>query len=137
MGNVAAEGAFAACMVEVNQYLSGQLKVLLETKHLYQKVSFEIQPIVDKHRESVVGGFAGIYDNYVKQQIGQPIVVSSQELWVQVGQGRAPQMTFVLQNVILSCATCKKQHGFRLLSGRDAATVSAKFPARQVQNNVA
>jgi len=96
----------------LNRLASLRLKELLETKHLYQKVSIDPKGIVAHARSRVVQlDHIQAFENWSRTDL--PLTILSPALHELLGPPHdEPLLTLILTNVKLCCQTCGRREAF-------------------------
>ena len=106
--NLSGESGFRFAHANLNKSLSELFKTLLETKHLYQKVTLRFEEIVSEARNRTTPGHRPTFDQMLKK-LPQTILMSSGEAYT---VGRDAQTYFHLQiiptNIKLFCEKCSR-----------------------------
>ncbi len=99
-------------MVAFNRFLAEQLKLLLETKHLYQKLVLDPKPIVHKYRDMVWGlvGERDAFENTFNRDFSGHLTLADKQLLNDRGK---PIPSLIVGNVKLFCGTCDAREAFR------------------------
>ncbi len=98
-------------VLQLDALAAAQLKVLLETRHLYQKLAIDVGPIQARLKEGVIVAEKQSFDNLVKRELAGAFAVSEKQLSAQ--GGNRPLLTLILGNVKLFCAKCDSREAFR------------------------
>jgi hypothetical protein len=117
MGHLASD-AYDKFRHRVGEFTAGQLRLLLETKHLYQKVSLQPDELLAELTPPTpgVGPFGHIGENEIEtfqrlasSFVSEKLTVSDTFLYAD----RKPVRCLVATNVKLFCATCEGKEVFR------------------------
>lgn len=93
-------------VLNLNLLMSHQFKLLLETKHLYQKVSFDPIEIVANTKPRIsMGNDASLFRIWVDRDLPSLPLKLGHEVM-------ADEPTLVIKNVKLSCRTCSRREAF-------------------------
>jgi hypothetical protein len=115
----------------INQQFSEQLKDLLETHHLYQKVTIDAVRITQEIRDSIAIGVRQLqFDCFAKEFFAAPFTPSDEQLFVVVGGLPTPKPAPVLLigNIKLFCSKCDGRETFSPLWHVDVVDELLKLP---------
>jgi hypothetical protein len=95
--------------VELGQAMSEQLKVLLETKHLYQKVSISPEKLVAAFKQRVEGGSLRPFEELAQKFLASAsFTPAEQQIFiVERDNTQEPWLTLSLSGVKLFCYECE------------------------------
>lgn len=114
-------------LYQLNGALAAQLKVLLEQKHLYQKVEIDFQQMSEALEKRVILEAERRRFGYLVAGMSN---VNLQLSETQIVENNVPVPTLLLQNVKLFCSQCKQRETFSITWHKDAtAEVDAKSQA--------
>lgn len=115
-----------------------QLKLLLETKHLYQRVSVEAERIVTEVRGRVADNkvYLDPFDESTRQLLYQrPLIPARQALFLlDRSGGTPPVLTLLIQNVKVFCSNCDDRETFSPIWWTDATNEIRKPHVREVMS---
>ena len=106
--------AVTKAVAALHELASKQLRVLLETKHLYQRVSIDPQQVIESIRGEVIQDEKPAFDAFVEQVLpSQPVTISMQRLFV-AGRGSAAveEPCVLVENVKVFCPACGEREVF-------------------------
>lgn len=102
---------------------SKQLKILLENKHLYQRVSFELKKEVESLQSEVIPSEVSLFQAFVRDGLpNERLAPSSQRLFTASKgsqEGPVEVSSLMIGNVKLFCSACKEREIFSPLWYRD------------------
>lgn len=112
MGHFSAE-ALEKFRYQFTPFAAERLKLLLETKHLYQKLSIEPKEILAKLREGLASmvGEKGEFDRFVGKVLSGRLALADKQLFDASGQ--IPIVCLIVGNVKLFCSKCNTREAFR------------------------
>jgi hypothetical protein len=121
---------------------SQNLKVLLETKHLYQRVDFDPTPVAQKlyagmgtSRDPGAKKRAEDLEKYVKRELSRErLLLAQEQVYRPVSTAKAAVPTLVVQNVGLHCKKCSRREAFAPIWYIDATTETLKSLAAAKKN---
>jgi hypothetical protein len=93
-----------------------QLKLLLETKHIYQKVSIQPSAIISKAMHSVVKSNQPVYSTAIERGLQRNLVLAENPTF---GSGDAIELFLPVKNVKLFCQTCGTREAFKPICHSD------------------
>lgn len=121
-------------ITEISEAAAASLKQLLETKHLYQKVSIPVETILQKVRESV-GAASLSFDRVMESALSAGFVLSTGAgpLRLRSLDGAEEERLLALgvENVRLFCGRCDSREAFRPLWYRDVGNDLARAQHRE------
>jgi hypothetical protein len=104
-----------------------QLKSLLETKHLYQKVSINAGEEVERIFAEVVGGHREVFRNEAGKRLRENLVLSTTQLYIASRDGGvAASLALQVDNVKVFCAQCDRREAFSPIHYYDVANELVK-----------
>jgi hypothetical protein len=94
--------------VELGKAVSEQLKVLLETKHLYQKVSISPEKLVSAFKQRVESASLRPFDELTQDFLGSASFTPAGSQLFLLGRDnlKQPKLTLILSGLKLFCADC-------------------------------
>jgi len=109
---------------EFNRLAAEKLKVLLETKHLYQKLSIDTRDLLNRFKPQLHTSEWNSFEMLVARFLGGKFSVTDKT----PKDDEPPTLTLLVGNVKLFCSACKAREAFRpiLLSDVTWQLVSAK-----------
>lgn len=112
--------ALPRAVKQVNAAIAEQLRILLETKHLYQSARIDFEKIVTEMREKVISAYRVDFDNRVQQIPAQfTLTGATQTLVGRIGI-EIPLWLLTPVNVKLFCEKCNRREAFKPIWYRDA-----------------
>jgi hypothetical protein len=124
----------AVLIASLNLEIRNWLKILLEEKHLYQKVVIDADAIVKKIRAEVVSAYLPEFDEQVQKTLGSVLLSGQMDATIEAYYQREFS-TFRPENVKLFCAACDRREAFSPLWQTDATYQEAK--SREVPGKLA
>lgn len=118
--------AIDTAVAGISDAAGASLKELLETKHLYQKVSIPVEPIIKAARKSTHDACL-IFDRHLEPILTTHFILSNNLLQVVDRAGAMETyLTLIVSNVKLFCSACQSKEAFRPLWYWDLANELAK-----------
>ena len=117
----------------LTKLVSDGLKDFLESKHLYQKVSFDTKTIVAAAKSRLVNDDDKFtFDNWARLELPlERLSISNKELFSPL-PNRRPLLTLVVKNLKLYCKKCDRREAFNPVWYMDFITESASADARNL-----
>jgi hypothetical protein len=120
-GNLSDEAAFKLVVRNVNDALSEQFKLLLETKHLYQKVSISFDEIVSVGRKRVFSGVQDRFDIRLRD-LPKSILLSEVHVHALERPGQIIDLLLIIAtNIKIYCEKCSRIEAFKPIWWTEAA----------------
>ncbi len=94
----------------VNLHIAATFRIVLEEKHLYQRVTIPFDRFAVEVRETVIEGYRAGYDRDLRSQSPRIVLGSTKT---------REEFCFAPVNVKLYCRTCKRREAYSCLSARD------------------
>jgi len=118
-------------ITRLSEAASSCLKQLLETKHLYQKVSVPADSIIKQVREGT-GDAKLLFDEAMEPILKRPHFALSSEIMRLADRdgSESTLLTLVVSNVKIFCAECQSREAFRPIWYRDLANELAGIARR-------
>src|SRR5690349_24655208 len=106
----------------LNEQLSAQVKLLLEEKHLYQKVTIDVDHIRSEILKRIYEHDLRWAESEIASTLNKRLVLTSGPGMVIAPRGEAskPIPTLILPGVRLFCVTCTERHVFKPVWYQDA-----------------
>lgn len=117
----------------INAAVADQLKALLETKHIYQKVTVDAAAEFRAFEESIYGDDDALFREMRDACLqGATLTPSDRELISESKEGqKSPVLTLLLKSVKLFCPTCDTKEAFRPVWWSDATNELRKPTSRE------
>jgi len=118
----------------INAAIAEQMKVLLETKHLYQKVSVDIDAAFQTFEGHIYGDDLSLFKDAREMSAAAEatLVVGDRELFTEEKNGqRSPTLMLLLKSIKLFCAACESKEAFRPIWWSDATDDLRKPAGRE------
>jgi hypothetical protein len=112
--------ALPLAVKQLNAAIAEQLRILLETKHLYQSARIDFEKIVTEIREKVIFAYRLDFDNHVQQIPAQFTLTSINQSLVGRTGVEIPLLLLMPVNVKLFCEKCNRREAFKPIWYRDA-----------------
>src|ERR1035437_661705 len=137
-----ADDAFNKFRFEVSSFTEKQLKLLLETKHVYQKVSIQPDEILTNltppDRSSTISGLVPVIDETSEFEglaanfLGKSLIITERLLFEDIPPH--PRRCLVVGNVKLFCKKCEGREAFRPIGFSDVTLSLRVKYEEQVQS---
>jgi hypothetical protein len=116
-------GAFRELVPRLNQRIAEQLKILIESKHLYQKVRIDPQQIVEELQEKLTQIERGTLKQQADRLLATALLIpATEELYAaEKTGGQSPIPTLRVDNVKLFCSSCDRREAYVPVHFMDAA----------------
>lgn len=127
-----ARQAIPLIIERINTTAADHLKTLLETKHVYQRVSIDAAREFDAFANNIYGDDRDLFaQTRTASLAGATFGVSDREVFVENKEGnRTPILTLILKGVKLFCGQCGGKEAFRPVWWSDATSELRKPSAR-------
>ena len=97
----------------LNTTIAQQLKILLETKHLYQSVSIDPLPHAERLKDGIEEGEKKIFASELALFVrSAQLTASPQPIFTQEGSTQSPVLTLLIGNVKTFCDKCSARETF-------------------------
>src|SRR5713226_1876029 len=104
--------AFEKFTYHFSVFIGERLRLLLETKHLYQKLSILPKEIHAQLREKIIAvSEKEDFDSRVKEFISGQFAITDKQLFHE--PGHIPLLCLIISNVKLFCSECVTREAFR------------------------
>jgi hypothetical protein len=113
----------------LNSEIEKEFQSLLETKHLYQKVTVDWERIVQALRQQIVSSYHSEFQQLIRDVPNMPFAPVTQVRRVQ-SQGALGSIPLVLllKNVTMFCRECDRREAFRPILYKDLAVELSQLP---------
>jgi len=116
----------------LQQEMAQQLRLLLENKHLYQKVKVGVEQILAEADAHIFESTRSVFEAWKAKLPTLPLVPAEQPLpKVESGRPEHPTLTLLLGNVRLFCTKCDGREAFRPVAYTDVTDEVVKRHVRE------
>lgn len=117
---------------KLNAALADGLKDLLETKHVYQKISIDAAAAFKEYEGRIYGDDDKLFADTRNACLNlSNMLVSDREVFSEAKDARSPILTLVLKSVKLFCSACDSKEAFRPVWWTDATNELRKPASRE------
>jgi len=118
----------------LNKEIEEKFESLLETKHLYQKVTIEWEKVVASLREKIIASDHQQFPGYIREVPGMLFTPVTQVRLLSQSQGSLGRIPLVLllKNVTMFCRECDRREAFRPIWYKDVSIELRQLPSSGV-----
>lgn len=111
--------AFSMLLIRLNKAIADEFKILLEQKHVYQKVEIGAPAIFSEVKADLSTAYTNEFDAKL-QKISTEFALSSSEFSLRQPLGKSPMLLLNPVNVSLFCRSCDRREAHRPIWYKDA-----------------